>query len=118
MPIAQRYPCRYILDYIRSFNVQEWRNGGRVSHTCVVCELSPCHVPGEEDGTIRDTTVHRRGGGVVSPPGLRWGLLTVGNIDTIYHNPSSTTSAEYVHGTTLSLFQARTTMDDGQERDI
>ena len=25
-----------------------------------VCELSPCRVPGEEDGIIRDTTVHRR----------------------------------------------------------
>ena len=46
----------------RSFKVQDWRNGGRVSETWVVCELSPCHVRGEEDGSIRDTTVHRRGG--------------------------------------------------------
>ena len=31
--------------------------------------------------------------GVVSPPGLRRGLFTVGDTDTIDHNPSSTTSA-------------------------
>ena len=28
----------------------------------VVGELSPCHVPVEEDGILRDTTVHRRRG--------------------------------------------------------
>ena len=33
--------------------------------------------------------------GVVSPPGLRRGLFTVGYTDNIDHNPSSTTSAEY-----------------------
>ena len=38
--------------------------------------------------------------------------------DNIDHNPSSTTSAESFHGTAISLFQARTTMDDGQKRDI
>ena len=32
---------------------------------------------------------------VVSPPGLRRGLFTVGDIDNIDHNTSSTTSAEY-----------------------
>ena len=46
----------------------------------------------EEDGIIRDRTVHRRG--VVSPPGLRLGLFTVGATDNIDHNSSSTTSAE------------------------
>ena len=47
---------------LRSFKVQEWRNGGWVSQIWVVCDLLLCHVPGEEDGIIRDTTVHRRGG--------------------------------------------------------
>ena len=56
--------------------------------------------------------------GVVSPPGLRRGLFTVGDTDNIDHNTYSTTSAEYFHGTAISLFQARTTMDDGQKRDI
>ena len=48
---------------LRSFKVQEWRNGGLFSQTWVVCELSACHIglPGEEDGIIRDATVHRRG---------------------------------------------------------
>ena len=56
--------------------------------------------------------------GVVCPPGLRRGLFTVGATDNIDHNPSSTTSAESFHGIAISLFQARTTMDDGQQRDI
>ena len=60
----------------------------------------PCHVYGEEDGIIRDTTFHRRG--VVSPPGLRRGLFTVGDTDNIDHNPSSTTSADFFHGTSIS----------------
>ena len=47
---------------IRSFKVREWRNGGWVSQTWVVCELPPCHVPEEEDGIIRDITGHRRRG--------------------------------------------------------
>ena len=36
---------------LRSFKVQEWRNGGCVSQTWDVCELPPCRVgvPGEED---------------------------------------------------------------------
>ena len=56
--------------------------------------------------------------GVVCPPGLRRGLFTVGATDNIDHTSSSTTSAESFHGTAISLFQARTTMDDGQKRDI
>ena len=40
---------------------------------------------------------------VVSPPGLRRGLFTVGDTDNIDHNTSSTTTAEYVHGTAISF---------------
>ena len=82
---------------LRSCKVREWRNGGCVSQTWVVCELSLCHdagLPGEEDGIIRDTRFTDEG--VVSPPGLRRGLFTAGDTDTIDHNTSSTTSAEYV----------------------
>ena len=58
--------------------------------------------------------------GVVSPPGLRRGLFTVGDTDNnlIIDNPSSTTAAEYFHGTGISLFQASTTVDEGQKSDI
>ena len=56
--------------------------------------------------------------GVVSPPGLRRRLFAVGDTYNIDHNPSSTTTAEYVHGTGISLFQASTTVDEGQKSDI
>ena len=76
----------------RSFKFQGWRNGEWDSQTWVVCELSPCHVPGEEDGVFRDTTFTNEG--VVSPPGLRRELFDVGYTDNKDHIPSSTTSAE------------------------
>jgi hypothetical protein len=44
--------------------------------------------------------------GVVYPPNLRQGLSTMGAIDNIDRNPSSTTDTGSFHGTGISLFQA------------
>ena len=43
--------------------------------------------------------------GVVSPICLKKGLFTVGAIDNLDYNPSSTTSQSSFHGTGISLFQ-------------
>ena len=42
---------------------------------------------------------------VVSPVCLRGGLFTVGALDNLDHNPSSTTSQSSFHGTGISMFQ-------------
>ena len=46
--------------------------------------------------------------GVVYPACLRKGLFTVGALDNLDHNPSSTTSLTSFHGTGISLFQLPT----------
>lgn len=46
--------------------------------------------------------------GVVTPACLRKGLFTVGALDNLDHNPSSTTSLTSFHGTGISLFQLPT----------
>ena len=43
--------------------------------------------------------------GIVCPIQLRHGLFTVGALDNIDHNPSSTTAKDSFHGTGISLFQ-------------
>ena len=43
--------------------------------------------------------------GVVALATLRKGLLTIGAIDNIDHNPSSTTAVDAFHGSGSSLFQ-------------
>lgn len=43
--------------------------------------------------------------GVVVPPGLTSNLFTVGMVDNIDHNPTSTTATDSFHGTSLSLAQ-------------
>ena len=48
---------------------------------------------------------HYKEEGVVCPPNLRKGLYTVGALDNIDHNPSSTTSQDSLHGTGMSIFQ-------------
>lgn len=50
---------------------------------------------------------------VVSPPQLHPDTFTIGAIDNADHNPSSNTSVESFHGTSLSLFQNIT--DDSTE---
>ena len=54
--------------------------------------------------------------GVVSPPCLRNGLFTVGALDNLDHNPSSTTSMSSFHGTGISLFQFPTKVKPGDDR--
>ncbi len=45
---------------------------------------------------------------VVCPSHLRKGLYTVGAMDNIDHNPSSTTAHSSFHGTGISIFQIPT----------
>ena len=59
--------------------------------------------------------------GVVSQSGLRRGLFTVGDTDTIYHKFTIRLQQplqNIFHDTAILLFHARSTMDDGQKRDI
>ena len=57
------------------------------------------------------------GDGVVCPPELRTGLFTTSAIDNIDHNPSSTTSTTSFHGTSISLFQHPTHVNEGEKRE-
>lgn len=54
--------------------------------------------------------------GVVSPACLRKGLFTVGALDNLDHNPTSTISESSFHGTGISLFQFPTKDNPGEER--
>ena len=54
--------------------------------------------------------------GVVYPACLRKGLFTVGALDNLDHNPSSTTSLTSFHGTGISLFQLPTKSRPGESR--
>ena len=55
--------------------------------------------------------------GCVVPASLRKGLLTIGALDNLDHNPSSTTAASSFHGTGISLFQLPTAGNHGELRD-
>jgi hypothetical protein len=52
--------------------------------------------------------------GVVCPMNLRSGLFTVGALDNLDHNPSSTTSEGSFHGTGISVFQFPTETEQDQ----
>jgi hypothetical protein len=54
--------------------------------------------------------------GVVCPLNLRHGIFTVGALDNIDHNPSSTTAQGSFHGTGISLFQFPTSTDSVTSR--
>ena len=54
--------------------------------------------------------------GVVCPQNLRKNLLTTGMIDNVDHNPSSTTSQDSFHGTSISLIQHASVFSPGTER--
>lgn len=54
--------------------------------------------------------------GVVAPACLYKGLFTVGALDNLDHNPSSTTSVTSFHGTGISLFQLPTKNNPGEKR--
>ena len=51
--------------------------------------------------------------GLVCPSQLSHGLFTVGALDNIDHNPSSTTAKDSFHGTGISLFQFPTKLKTG-----
>ena len=55
--------------------------------------------------------------GVVRPVHLRQGLFTVGALDNLDHNPSSTTAKDSFRGTGISLFQFPTKSGKGQSQD-
>ena len=54
--------------------------------------------------------------GVVAPACLRKRLFTVGALDNLDHDPSSTTSQTSFHGTGISLFQLPTKNKPGESR--
>ncbi len=56
--------------------------------------------------------------GVVSPASLRKSLFTVGALDNLDHNPSSTTSITSFHGTGISLFQLPTKTKPGERQAV
>ena len=54
--------------------------------------------------------------GVVIPACLRKGVFTIGDLDNLDHNPSSTTAVDAFHGTGISLFQFPTKVDPDEDR--
>ena len=54
--------------------------------------------------------------GVLCPPKMRSGLFTVAVVNNLDHNPSSTTSKNSFHGTSISLMQLPTLECPGQDR--
>lgn len=56
--------------------------------------------------------------GVVVPASMDEGVFTAGVVDNIDHNPSSTTSSDSFHGTSISLIQHRQTDSDGNASSI
>ena len=56
--------------------------------------------------------------GVVCPSTLRKGLVTVGAVDNLDHNPTSTTAQSAFHGTAISITQFPTSTDDGENRTL
>ena len=77
--IQQLYQMGLSISYDRVMELEDWL-------ATSVCESF------EEDG-------------VVFPASLRKGLFTVGALDNLDHNPTSTTSMTSFHGTAVSLFQ-------------
>ncbi len=88
--INQFYKMGFSISYDRVIELEEWI-------TASVCERF------EEDG-------------VVVPAGLHKGLFTVGALDNIDHNPSSTTAVGAFHGCGISLFQFPTKANPGETR--
>ena len=54
--------------------------------------------------------------GCVAPACLRKGIVTIGALDNLDHNPSSTTATSSFHGTGISMFQLPTESNSGEER--
>lgn len=56
--------------------------------------------------------------GLVCPSNLKKDLFTIGAYDNIDHNPTSTTSKESFHGTSISIFQCRAENNLGTKREF
>ncbi|KAK3889182.1 hypothetical protein Pcinc_006754 [Petrolisthes cinctipes] len=69
-----------------------------------------------EDWIATSSCERFREDGVVAPACLRKGLFTVGALDNLDHNPSSTTSQSSFHWTGISLFQLPTKTEAGVNR--
>ncbi|KAG1695324.1 hypothetical protein GQR58_006635 [Nymphon striatum] len=69
-----------------------------------------------ELGDLLSDAVCKRFGeeGLVCPSQLRKGLFTVGALDNIDYNPSSTTAKDSFHGTGISIFQFPTATNPGK----
>ena len=68
--------------------------------------------------TANSVTTRFEQDGVVCPPELRGKIFTTAGVDTIDHNPSSTTAHDSFHGTAISLVQHPTTPNKGNDRSI
>ena len=69
-----------------------------------------------EDWIATSTCTRFAEDGVVSPACLRKGLFTLGALDNLDHDPSSTTSQSSFHGTGISLFQFPSRTNPGEGR--
>ena len=69
-----------------------------------------------EDWLARSLCERYREGGCVAPACLRKDLFSVGALDNVGHNPSSTTSLSSFHGTGISIFQFPTERVPGESR--
>lgn len=69
-----------------------------------------------EDWLAKATCERFEVDGVVVPACLRKGLFTVGALDNLDYDPSSTTSVGSFHGTGISMFQLPTKDDCGVQR--
>ena len=58
-----------------------------------------------EDQVAGSVSMNFEKQGIVCPPNLRRDLFTVGALDNLDHNPSSSTSQNSFHGTAISVFQ-------------
>ncbi|KAG1676996.1 hypothetical protein GQR58_014039 [Nymphon striatum] len=69
----------------------------------------------ELENLLSDAVCKRFGEeGLVCPSQLRKGLFTVGALDNIDYNPSSTTAKDSFHGTGISIFQFPTATNPGK----
>ena len=66
-----------------------------------------------EDQLAGSVSMHFEKQGIVCPPNLRKGLFTVGALDNLDHNPSSTTSQNSFHRTAISVFQFPSVSNSG-----
>ena len=64
-------------------------------------------------GRYCSVSMHFEKQGIVCPPNLRKGLFTVGALENLDHNPSSTTSQDSFHGTAISVFQFPSVSNSG-----